>query len=196
MAIASFIVAALAVVIALASARYTRIQATEATKTTAIEQKRWHAELTPELDITCTQDADNVTVTIELAGPPALDKLDQVIVRIRDDMPDRKPGFGSSLTPEQISEVIWGPYRIRQGLKNTDQNGRSHGPFVLPKNEPYPIPMQRSIAPSWNGNGWQEQYQGNPIRLEFTCTRDGDQPWVIPAEVRPGARARIRILET
>ena len=197
MTIASFFVAVLAALIALASVRYTRVQAVEARNTTAIEQKRWHADLTPELDITCSHDGpDNVNVVIELTGPAALDMLDEVTVRVRDDMPGRKPTPGTSLTQEQISEVIWGPHRIRTGLMKTDSNGRTHGSFPLLKHEPYPIPMERSFAPSWNGNGWREQYEGKPIRLQFTCVREGDEPWVIRAEVKPGERARIRFLES
>lgn len=196
MVIASFMVAVVAVVIALASVRYTRAQAMEARKATTIEQKRWHADRTPELAVTCGRDqGDSVDVTVELTGPASLDRLDEVMVRVRDDIPGRKPGMGSQLTEQQISEVIWGPYRIRPGLAKTERNGRSHGPFALLKHEPYPIPMERTVAPSWNGSRWREQYEDKPIRLEFTCVREGDDPWVLQTEVRPGARARIRILD-
>ncbi len=55
--------------------------------------------------------------------------------------------------------------------------------------------MERTVAPSWNGSRWREQYQDKPIRLEFACVREGDDLWVLQTEVRPGARARIRILD-
>jgi len=45
-------------------------------------------------------------MTLELTGPPGQDGLDEVTVRIRDDIPDRKPGPGSDLTQEQIPRVI------------------------------------------------------------------------------------------
>jgi hypothetical protein len=51
---ASIIIATIALLVSIASAAYTRKQATEQGKVTAIEQDRRHEELTPEFDITCT----------------------------------------------------------------------------------------------------------------------------------------------
>jgi hypothetical protein len=184
-AIAIF-VSVVGVLVSLASVRYTRQQAAEASATRAIGEKSQHDRLTPELKFTCSRHgSEGADITVELAGPAGLDRLDEVTVRVRDDIPDRKPTPGTSLTQKQISEVIWGPYRIRLGLRDTDQNGRAHGPFLLPKNEPYPLPMEHSIAPSWAGADWHGQYVGTPIRLEFTCKRAGDEPWVIPIELEP-----------
>jgi hypothetical protein len=45
-------------------------------------------------------------MTLELTGPAGLDRLDEVTVRIRDDIPDRKPAPGSQLTQDQISQVM------------------------------------------------------------------------------------------
>ena len=53
MAIASFVIAVLAILIAGASAVYTRKQASEQAKVAAIERERRHDELTPEFEITC-----------------------------------------------------------------------------------------------------------------------------------------------
>lgn len=66
-----------------------------------------------------------------------------------DDMPDRRPRPGSDLTQEQISEVIWGPYRLSLGVQDTSRNGRVRGPFRLPKHEPYPLQLEQTMAPSW-----------------------------------------------
>jgi len=93
-------------------------------------------------------------MTVELTGPAGLDGLDEVTIRIRDDMPDRKPGPGSGLTQEQIAEVIWGPYRLNPGVRDTDPNGRAHGPFRLPKHEPYPLQLEQTMAPPWAAPGF------------------------------------------
>jgi hypothetical protein len=152
MAVASLILAIIAILVARASAAYTRKQATEQARVASIEHDRRHDELTPEFKITCEsheEDKNRAELTLELTGPAGLTRLDQVTVRIRDDIPNRQPRFRSQLTQEQIAAVIWGPYRIVSGLKDTDPNGRTHGPFRLLKNEPYPIPLEHSLLPSW-----------------------------------------------
>jgi hypothetical protein len=189
MAVASLILAIIAILVAGASAAYTRKQATEQARVASIEHDRRHDELTPEFKITCVaqeQDGNRAELTLALTGPAGLTGLHEVAVRIRDDIPDRQPRFGSQLTQEQVSAVIWGPYRIVTGLKDTDANGRAHGPFRLLKNEPYPIPLERSLLPSWMSDPerWREQYEGKPVRLEIICQRHNIEPWVIPAEVQ------------
>jgi hypothetical protein len=188
MEIASFVLSVIAVLTAGASALYTRRQAAEAGKVTAIEQQRFHADQTPQIALKCEArdpDGHQAELMLELTGPMALDRLDQVTVRIRDDQP-RQPTPGSLQQEEHWEEVIWGRYRIRPGLRDTDPNGRAHGPFRLPKNEPYPIPLGQSIAPPWQTDwqSWRDQYRGAPVRLEITCVRDGYQPWVLTPEIK------------
>jgi hypothetical protein len=142
MAVASLILAIIAILIAGASAAYTRKQATEQARVASIEQGRRHDELTPEFKITCDardNDGNRAELNLELTGPAGLTELNQVTVRIRDDIPGRKPRDGSKLTQEQVAAVIWGPYRIVTGLRDTDSNGRAHGPFQLLKNELLPL---------------------------------------------------------
>ncbi len=188
MVIASFVVAVVAILVAGASAAYTRKQATEQGKVAEIEQARRHEELTPQFEVTCEAndaEATHAELSLQLTGPTGLAGLDEVTVRIRDDRPDRAPTPGSQLTAQQVSEIIWGPYRIMPGLHSTLPNGREHGPFKLPKNEPYPIPLERSYAPTWvtDPGEWRKLYDGKPVRLEITCQRAGYKPWVIPLEV-------------
>ena len=54
MSVASLILAAIAILVAGASAAYARKQATEQARVSAIEQDRRHEELMPEFEITCT----------------------------------------------------------------------------------------------------------------------------------------------
>lgn len=98
----------------------------------------------------------------------------------------RQPTPGSLVVEERWDEVIWGPYRIKSGLRDTDPYGREHGSFPLPKNEPYPIPLQQSFAPPWQKDwqSWRDQYEGTPVRLEITCIRDGQEPWILTPEIK------------
>jgi hypothetical protein len=156
-ALASLIVAIVAIIIALASVVYARRQAIASGRqavaseaVTAIEGKRLHDDLTPVLAIAAEarQGVRWVDMTVELTGPPGLGGLDEVMIRIRDDMPDRRPGPGSQVTEEQVSEVIWGPYRLNPGMRDTDSLGRAHGPFRLPVHEPYQLQLEPTMAPA------------------------------------------------
>jgi hypothetical protein len=152
-----------------------------------IEQRWFHADQTPEITLKCEgrgAEGNQAEFMLELTGPACLDRLDHVTVRIRDDKP-RQPAPGSLQQEEHREEVIWGPYRIKSGLRDTDPYGRVHGPSPLPKNEPYPIPLERSFAPPWQGDwkSWRDQYKNAPVRLEITCIRNGHEPWVLTPEV-------------
>lgn len=117
MEIASLVLSVVAIAVAGISAVYTKRQASsaarqavEAEKVTAIEQQRLHADLEPVVALTCeasTGDGQYATQTLELTGPAGLDGLDEVRVRIRDDMP-RQPTPGSLQAEEHWDEVIWG----------------------------------------------------------------------------------------
>jgi hypothetical protein len=197
MALAALIVAIVAVLIALASAAYTRRQAVATEATAAIEGKRLHDDLTPELAVTCTERTGTrwADMTVEMTGPAGLDGLDEVTVRIRDDIPDRKPTPGSTLTEEEVSAVIWGPYRLNPGVRDTDPEGRAHGPFRLPKHEPYPVQLEQTTAPPWaTPTFWQDQYDGTPVRLEVTCRRAGYEPWILRLEAEPHGEPRAELV--
>lgn len=115
-------------------------------------------------------------------------------VRVRDDMPGRKPTPGSQLTQQQITEVIWGPYRLNPAVRDTDSCGRAHGPFRLPKHEPYPIQLEQSMAPAWTTPSfWKNQYEDKPVRLELTCRREGHEPWILrlEADIKPDPATQV-----
>lgn len=185
MALASIIIAVVALIVALASAAYTRRQAVAAERVTTIEDQRRHDELTPEFAVTCEERGGTriADMTVELTGPAGLDRLDEVTIRIRDDIPDRRPSPGSQLSQDQIAEVIWGPYRFNPGQRGTSQNGRTHGPISLPAHEPYPVSLEQSIPPSWTAPSWRAQYEDKPVRLEITCRREGYAPWTLCYEI-------------
>lgn len=59
--------------------------------------------------------------------------------------------------------MIWGPYRINPSVDRADSNGRTYGPFPLATHEPFPVPLERSMPPSWDTGNWREQYEGEPV---------------------------------
>jgi hypothetical protein len=195
MPFASLIVAISALVVAAASAVYSRQQviasrrqAVASERVTAVETRRLHHDLTPDLKITCKRQGDEMaTAVLELTGPAGLDRLDEVTVRIRDDRPGRS---------EEPDAPIWGPFRFNSGVRDTDSLGRQHGPFALMKNEPYRLSLERSIVPGLvtDRAGWHRQFAGKPVRLEVTCRRGGYEPWSMPLEVVPDGPASIRYL--
>jgi hypothetical protein len=190
MALAGLLTAVVALIVAVASAAYTRRQAVAAEAVIAIEQTRLHAELTPDLAISCTKPrgASNVDalMTIELTGPTALDRLDEVTLRIRDDRPNHRPPQSGAL------ETVYGPYRIDPLLHLTDEAGRQHGPFPLPKNEPHQALLMESVPPAGYGHDWNRQWEGKPVRLQLDCRRDGHEPWIVLQEVTVVDSPRLR----
>jgi hypothetical protein len=196
MALASLIIAIAAAIIAVACAAYTRRQAVASEATAAIEGKRLHDDLTPQLAVTCTErpGTSQADMTVELTGPAGLDGLDEVTIRIRDDRPDRNSRPGSGVTQEQISRVIWGPYRLNRGVRDTDPDGRAHGPFRLPKNEPYPLQLEQTTPPSWTTPEFWHQYEDKPVRLEITCRSAGHEPWILRLEAEPGSEPRVEVI--
>jgi len=82
---------------------------------TAIEQRRRHEELTPRLSVEATcwgPGSDRLRVTVRLDGPPGLDRLDHVAVRIRDDQ-DRSPVTAGGPTREADRRDDLGTVSVR-----------------------------------------------------------------------------------
>jgi hypothetical protein len=154
---------------------------------TAIERRRWHADLTPQLEFTCrVTSGERATLRVALVGPAALDRLDQVTVHIRDDIPGRAPVTPGGPTAEEIARQIWGPYGFVPGVDGADQTGRSVAPFELLLGDWRPLTLERTPATTWSGDatGWGRQYNDQPVRLTLACVREGDEPWTVPQEVR------------
>jgi hypothetical protein len=154
---------------------------------TAIERRRWHADLTPQFELTCrVTSGERAELRVALVGPAALDHLDRVTVRIRDDIPGRAPVTPGGPTAEEIVQQVWGPYQFVPGVDGADQTGRSVAPFGLLLGEWRPLALERTPAPTWSAepDGWRRQYNEQPVRLTLACVREGDEPWTVPKEVR------------
>jgi hypothetical protein len=76
---------------------------------TAIERHRWHADLTPQFELTCrVTSSERAELRVALLGPAGLDRLDRATVHIRDDIPGRAPAMPGEPTAEEIARQIWG----------------------------------------------------------------------------------------
>ena len=165
----------------------------------AIEMDRRRAELTPKFRITAKPTnlgIEALRLRIALLGPPGLDHLDHLTVRIRDD--DFRRGDGMPLaggpTREQIKAQIWGPYMFTPGTgpdeARADPTGRvTDYTTRLPVGEELLFSLDPTIRPSWatatSPSDWRREC-GTVIRLTLEARNDsyGDiGAWVLPAEI-------------
>jgi hypothetical protein len=182
------------------SARSAGSSAQSAALTAGIDSDRRHAELTPRFHITVQgpfKGNDCLKLVIGLDGPPELERLDELIVAIRDDHPWRanSPSLGGGPTPEEIAAQIWGAWRFRpgtgpgadsvKGIPGADPTGRTTPTSGLPVGEELPFFLEPNHPPTWSDSTlevWQAQV-GLQLRLKLTCRRDGHDPWVLTAEL-------------
>ncbi|MBA9002705.1 hypothetical protein [Thermomonospora cellulosilytica] len=154
---------------------------------TRIERERRHSELVPKFRCTVQEGLNGVDrhgrLLVELVGPPGLDGLDEVTVRICDEVGREHPG----------SDHVWGPWRFNTGdsVHVVDErssrphevslvDGRNWMSFSLVRTEP---PGLTQSPESWR------REQAGPVRLAITCRRRPYEPWHLLYEV-PAAERR------
>ncbi len=127
-------------------------------------------------------------------GPPGLDRLDRLIVSIRDDIHGRAPVTAAEPTAEQIAEQVWGPYRFVRSVDGADTTGRSVAPVSLLLGDWRPFALEHTPPPPWSSDsgGWRQQYADQPVRLTLTCYRQDHEPWTVPVEVHVERDAQSR----
>jgi hypothetical protein len=185
----SAVAAVAAAVVAVLAWRAARASATAATVLTQLEQGRWHNELTPRFTVTATaQPGERLwLLVVVLNGPPALDRLDQLTVTIRDDTTDHRSLTGEQ-TDEQIAAQIWGPYGFAPGVDGGDRTGRAVAPIRLLLGDGRQFQLEPSTPPPWwtDPEAWRAKYAAAPIRLAIHCRRnDNDHEWNVPLEIVP-----------
>jgi hypothetical protein len=130
---------------------------------------------------------------VALLGPPGLDRLDALTVRIRDDYHRRgeEPILGDRLTKEQIQQQIWGPYQLQRGSGPDsvlpDPTGRLLAyNYVLPVGEGLPFLFEPTRPPSWSKGATPASWLhdiGTVIRIEFVAEHSLYGEWRLPAEI-------------
>ncbi|MGV9269495.1 hypothetical protein ACWDRR_33070 [Kitasatospora sp. NPDC003701] len=157
-----------------------------------IERDRWHRELTPELTFRLIRVGPNTLwLSTTLDGPVGLDHLDTITLTVRDEAEvDHSPG--PHLTDEQrveLQSVIWGPARFTPGVDGVAAPGRQSVIRALERGEGARRQLENSAPPSWFRDiaDWVDGYWDTPLRLQASCERAGDKPWIVVAEVaNPG----------
>lgn len=206
MAYASLVISLLALVVAGASALYTRRQSAAQDRATAIEDDRRHDELTPVFEASCEVNGDpgdSAALKITLAG--GIDALDEVVITVQDESGTDHWGRGlpDGVTHEQAEAFVWGPWELdtnasAQVVSNRQTRPR---PYSLPSGKNWDVLTLSATRPGpWmtgtTPDKWRKDRRQQPIRLLITCRREGHKPWFVPLEVHPRYRktAKIRVL--
>jgi len=158
-----------------------------------IERDRWHADLTPQFRVTLEpkRGGDAADLIVHLAGPFPLHRLDEIRVEVTqsNDRDYDTPAAGRhGVDPEQWAVQLWGPYKFLRRANGADSAGKTARPFALAVGKGRTFALTRTDPPPWwRGNDsearWRARWIGKPVRLVFTCRRDGFEPWMVPCEV-------------
>ena len=82
-----------------------------------IERDRWQYEMTPRFDVKITRlgpGTGQASLMLTFEGPPALERLDEVEIEIRDDGYTHGVGLAGEADEQQMAQTIWGPYRFKR----------------------------------------------------------------------------------
>lgn len=149
-----------------------------------IERDRWHAELTPEFEVTATEfghGSNKVTLRIVLTKPTGLPGLTRSVLRIRDDGYNHQPG--GLVTQEMIDTTIFGPYRFEPCISGASADGRTVTGRPVGLGDWDKFTLERTMPDHADPETWMDTYIDAPIRLSIECHADGHKPWYITYEV-------------
>ncbi|MGW7433277.1 hypothetical protein ACWGIN_27520 [Streptomyces sp. NPDC054861] len=186
------VVAALgSVVAALASWAATSRASNTAASLAAIERDRWHAELTPEFEISVARlgpGTQRLRFRIKLIGPVGLRGLDEVRVMVDDDEVERPVVTPPPPTEQDLAEQVWGPARFVPGIDGVEGNGRKARLHAVRPGRVKRLDMEPTKPPFWQNYPeaplqWSLQYRSEPVRLWIECHAEGHRPWFLHRDV-------------
>ena len=161
----------------------------------SIERDRWHAELTPQVDVSITSPtagSNRYLLRIKLIGPDPLIGLDSVAVVVRDDGLDHSAFLAGGPTQEEVNQQIWAPLHFFPGINGVGEPGRATPQFSLEHGDLRSFDMKRTPRPRWStsvgpdpfsGPDWPAPNQEKPIRLRIECRSGQHRPWYLHRDV-------------
>jgi hypothetical protein len=170
-----------------------------------IERERRRSELTPWFRVsceTCGPGSAGRRLRVMLIGPPGLERLDALLVTIRDDQFQRGDGpqLAGGPTREEIKEHVWGPYRFRPGTgpgeARADPTGRTTECGLLPAGEDLPFYLDATAPPLWAAGMSQATWQhevGTVVRIALTGQHSAYGSWTLHGEIDAAAGDRTAI---
>ncbi|MFF0426921.1 hypothetical protein ACFYUJ_21215 [Streptomyces sp. NPDC004520] len=187
---ANVLVAGGALLAALASWAATSRASDTAEALALIERERWHRELTPQVEVEIRRPAagERAWFRLKLVGPVGLDRLDSVVVTVRNDEVDRTPLTAPPPTAQDVMRQIWGPLQFTPGIDDVAEPGRETPAFVLERDDVKRFDMRNTRPPFWWTDEtatarWRDEYRNQKVRLKIECRVDGHKPWYIYREL-------------
>jgi hypothetical protein len=165
-----------------------------ANRLATIEIDRRHSELIPQFAVTAKETtAGYVVLTVQLVGPPALDRVDAIALTLRDDRVDRMASLINDADREERREQIWGPYRFSRDVDQASPGGRevpSKGPLALGDSRRFQL--EKTHPPlTADGAWWSAEFPPSTFKLSITCKRSEDRPWTVPLDVDVTAATQV-----
>jgi hypothetical protein len=153
-----------------------------------IETERTHRDLTPEFSFHLNEKEQ--VLTVALVGPPGLEALDEVSIRILDEA--GKDHYAHGL-PEGYEDeargLVWGPWEFNTGASAQVMDRRTRIPRLFSRVDGRNwdrLSLRRTRPGTWmtgtTERAWREQVAG-PMRLALTCAHAGHQPWHLLYEI-------------
>lgn len=190
------------------SAKASQESAATAETVVALDRDRRHADLTPRFRVTFRRPQDPelaLDLGFRLAGPPELERVDELLVTILDDDGWRYRGqFRTGLRDSQLKTQVWGPYRFNEGIGpgvdplsgafGTDPAGRATLVRDIAVFEDVWLsleptgPPPRTEETTWSRlpeaelTAWWHK-QSTTLRLRLSCRREGWEPWTLFCEI-------------
>ncbi|REF00311.1 hypothetical protein [Thermomonospora umbrina] len=161
---------------------------------TGIEIERRHGELTPEFRITLEADRygtpRRANLRVDLIGPPGLDHLDEVTIRILNEA--ERDHWGQGLPPDVTMDeaelFVWGPWEFVSTASEQVVNNRETRPqsFSRVEGDNWALLALRPTQPghwmSTTPEQWREEQQAT-IRVSITGSREPFDPWHLLYEI-------------
>lgn len=166
------------------------------------DQRRRHNKLAPSFVVHVepwAQGSDLVRMRVAQHGPPAIDHLNSLALRIMNDdsyWPDQRNVTANGHNYDEVRNQVWAPYRFTPGTGPGAARADRHGREItyespLPAGEELVFQLEPTRPGSWNNlpqDEWQRQ-RGNAIILAITAAHHSYGAWHLGGQINIAAGA-------